>query len=51
MPEFKAGIVGLYRRGDRSAGQVAEDFDLPETAVRDRVRQGRGRRGRTGRPR
>ncbi|MFD9302089.1 transposase [Streptomyces sp. NPDC060048] len=37
--EFKAEIVDLCRRGDRSAGQVAKDFDLTETAVRDRVRQ------------
>ncbi|WP_412126634.1 transposase [Streptomyces xinghaiensis] len=34
-PEFKAEIVELYRRGDRSVGQVAKDFDLTETAVRD----------------
>jgi transposase len=33
-PEFKAGIVELCRRGDRSVGQVAKDFDLTETAVR-----------------
>ncbi|MER5995759.1 transposase [Streptomyces viridosporus] len=38
-PEFKAEIVELCRRGDRSVGQVARDFDLTETAVRDRVRQ------------
>ncbi|MFD3537622.1 transposase [Streptomyces sp. NPDC058664] len=37
--EFKAEIVGLCRRGDRSVGQVAKDFDLTETAVRDWVRQ------------
>ncbi|PJM80393.1 hypothetical protein CH313_28510 [Streptomyces sp. TSRI0384-2] len=34
-PEFKAEIVGLCRRGDRSVGQVAKDFELTETAVRD----------------
>ncbi|MBL1109387.1 transposase [Streptomyces sp. 5-8] len=34
MPEFKAEIVELCRRGDRSVGQVAKDFDLTETAVR-----------------
>jgi transposase len=34
-PEFKAEIVGLCQRGDRSAGQVARDFDLTETAVRE----------------
>ncbi|MFJ3638125.1 transposase [Streptomyces sp. NPDC090112] len=37
--EFKAEIVGLCRRGDRSVGQVAKDFDLTETAVRGWVRQ------------
>jgi transposase len=38
-PEFKAEIVDLCRRGDRSVGQVAKDFDLTETAVREWVRQ------------
>ncbi|WP_420856816.1 transposase [Streptomyces qinglanensis] len=39
-PEFKAEIVELCRRGDRSVGQVAKDFDLVvETRVRDWVRQ------------
>ena len=33
-PEFKAEIVDLCRRGDRSIGQIAKDFDLTETAVR-----------------
>lgn len=37
--EFKAEIVGLCQRGDRSLGQVARDFDLTETAVREWVRQ------------
>jgi transposase len=32
-PEFKAEIVELCQRGDRSVGQVARDFDLTETAV------------------
>jgi len=32
-PEFKAEIVELCQRGDRSIGQVARDFDLTETAV------------------
>ncbi|MBT2370301.1 transposase [Streptomyces sp. ISL-10] len=27
-PEFKSEIVELCRRGDRSVGQVAKDFDL-----------------------
>ncbi|MFE7793748.1 transposase [Streptomyces sp. NPDC057460] len=38
-PEFKAEIVELCRRGDRSVGQVAKDFDLTGTAVRDWVKQ------------
>jgi transposase len=38
-PEFKAEIVDLCQRGDRSAGQVARDFDLTETAVREWVKQ------------
>ncbi|MFE9812228.1 transposase [Streptomyces sp. NPDC005227] len=33
-PEFKAEIVELCRHGDRSVGQIAQDFDLTETAVR-----------------
>jgi transposase len=37
--EFKAEIVELRQRGDRSIGQVTRDFDLTETAVRERVRQ------------
>ena len=38
-PEFKAEIVELCRRGDRSIGQVAKDFDLTETNVRTWVKQ------------
>ncbi|WP_432898368.1 transposase [Micromonospora matsumotoense] len=38
-PEFKAEIVELCRRGDRTLRQVSQDFDLTETAVRDWVRQ------------
>lgn len=38
-PEFKAEIVELCQRGDRSIGQVSRDFDLTETAVREWVRQ------------
>ena len=37
-PEFKAEIVELRQHGDRSIGQVARDFDLTETAVRDKIR-------------
>lgn len=38
-PEFKAEVVECCQRGDRSIGQVARDFDLTETAVREWVRQ------------
>ncbi|MET9318250.1 transposase [Kribbella sp. NPDC003505] len=38
-PEFKAEIVELCQRGDRSVGQVAKDFDLTETAVRQWLHQ------------
>jgi transposase-like protein len=38
-PEFKAEIVEQRQRGDRSIAQVAKDFDLTETAVREWVRQ------------
>jgi transposase len=38
-PEFKADIVGRCRAGDRSISQVAKDFDLTETAVRQWVKQ------------
>jgi transposase len=37
--EFKGEIVELCQRGDRSVGQVARDFDLTETAVREWVKQ------------
>jgi len=37
--EFKAEIVELCARGDRSVGQIAKDFDLTETAVRQWVTQ------------
>ncbi|MGH3738187.1 MAG: transposase [Micromonosporaceae bacterium] len=37
--EFKAEIVELCQRGDRTVGQVAKDFDLTETAVRAWVKQ------------
>nr|WP_191910495.1 transposase [Microbispora cellulosiformans] len=38
-PEFRTEIVEYCQCGDRSIGQVAKDFDLTETAVRDWVRQ------------
>jgi len=37
-PEFKADIVEQCGKGDRSVGQVAKDFDLTETAVREWVK-------------
>jgi transposase len=37
--EFKADIVARCRVGDRTVGQVARDFDLTETAVREWVKQ------------
>ena len=43
-PEFKAEIIELCQRGDRSVGQVARDFDLVETAVREWCQAGRARR-------
>ena len=38
-PEFKAEVVECCQRGDRPIGQVVRDFDLTETAVRERVKQ------------
>lgn len=38
-PEFKTEIVERCRKGDRTIGQVARDFDLTETAVPQWVRQ------------
>ncbi|TYB56311.1 transposase [Nonomuraea sp. PA05] len=43
--EFKAEIVELCWRGDRSIGEVAQDFDPAETAVRQWVRQAEGDEG------
>ena len=37
--EFKADAVKLCAAGDRSIGQVANDLDLTETALRAWVRQ------------
>lgn len=37
--QFKADIVQACRAGDRTVGQVARDFDLTETAVREWVKQ------------
>jgi len=51
-PEFKAEIVELCQRGERTVCQVANDFDLTETSVREWVKQaGRGcRNGERRRP-
>jgi transposase-like protein len=38
-PEFKAEIVELCQRGDRSICQVANYFDLIQTAVREWVKR------------
>ena len=38
-PEFKAEIVDRCRAGDRTISQVARDFDLTESAVRNWVEQ------------
>lgn len=38
-PEFKAEVVELCHKKDRSIGQVARDLDLTETAVRRWVAQ------------
>lgn len=38
-PEFKADIVERCRKGDRSIGDVARDFDLTGTSVRECVKQ------------
>lgn len=43
--EFKAEVVGLCERGDRTASQVARDLDLTESAVRTWVRQAEVDRG------
>jgi transposase-like protein len=48
--EFKAEIVELCQRGDRSVGQVARDFDLTEAAVREWVKQAGVTRGRAATP-
>ena len=37
--EFKADIVQRCRQGDRTVRQIALDFDLTETAVREWVKQ------------
>jgi len=44
-PEFKAEVVELCRRGDRSIGQVSRDLKLTETSVRAWVKQAEVDRG------
>lgn len=41
--EFKADIVERCKAGDRRIPEVARDFDLTETTVRNWVRQAPGR--------
>ena len=43
-PEFKAEIVELCQRGDRSVGQVARDFDLTHSRGAGVGQAGRTRR-------
>ena len=38
-PEFKAEVVALARRGDRSIAEICRDLDLVESAVRRWVAQ------------
>ena len=38
-PEYKAEVVELIRSTGKTVGQVARELDLPETAVRQWVRQ------------
>ena len=38
-PEFKAEVVALVRQPGRTAGSVARELDLTETAVREWVKQ------------
>jgi transposase len=38
-PEFKAEIVGLCLRGERSIPQVVHDFELTDSAVRNWIKQ------------
>ena len=37
--QFKAEIVELCQRGDRTVRQISQDFDLTEAAVREWVKQ------------
>lgn len=44
--EFKAEVVELCERGDRSIGEVSRDLSLTETSVRECVRQAKANAGR-----
>ena len=47
-PEYKAEVVGLCRRGDKSIGAIARDLDISDSVVRRWVAQleiDRGERG------
>lgn len=45
-PEFKAEVVALARRGDRSIIEICRDMDLVESAVRRWVAQAEANDGR-----
>src|SRR5262245_21898590 len=45
-PEFKAEVIALVRRGERSLPAICRELDLSETAVRRSVGAGGGGRGR-----
>ena len=38
-PEYKAEVVRLARTSGKTAGRIARELDLTETAVRDWIRQ------------
>lgn len=38
-PEYKAEVVNLYRTTDKSIGQIVEELDLSESAVRRWIAQ------------
>src|SRR5262245_39215282 len=44
-PEFKAEVIALVRRGERSLPAVCRELDLSETAVRRWVGKGAGDAG------
>src|SRR5271170_8387828 len=38
-PEYKAEVVGLFRKSGKTAGVIARDLGLTETSVRAWIRQ------------